>query len=58
MDIFQDQGIIQIAVVLLGLLLAWWILRGVFRWIRRLSKIGCVAGLALLAAAVVIIRLS
>jgi hypothetical protein len=58
MDFFQDQSIIQVAVVVLGALLAWWILRGIFRWLRRLSKIGCLAGLALLTAAVVILRLS
>ena len=58
MGIFHDQGIIQIAVVVLGVVVAWWIFRGILRWIRRLSRIGCVAGLALLAAAFVLIRLS
>lgn len=57
MDIFQDQNIVQVAVAILGVLLAWWLLRGIFRWLRRLSRIGCVAGLALLAVAVVLIRL-
>ncbi len=58
MGIFQDQNFIQVAVAVLGGLLAWWILRGVFRWLRRLSRIGCVAGLALLTVAVLVLRLT
>ncbi|HET7009856.1 MAG TPA: hypothetical protein VFI11_03705 [Anaerolineales bacterium] len=58
MEIFQDQGVIQTAVVIAGVLLAWWLLRGIWRWIRRLSRFGCLAGLALLAAAFVLVRLT
>lgn len=57
MSIFHDQAIIQAAVALLLVLLAWWTLRTVLRWIRRLSRLGCLAGVALLVVAAVLIRL-
>jgi choline-glycine betaine transporter len=58
MEIFQDQGIIQAVVAVLLVLAAWWVLRTVMRWIRRLSRLGCLAGVALLLVAVILIRLS
>ena len=58
MEVFQDQGIIQVVVAVLLVLAAWWVLRTVMRWIRRLSRLGCVAGVALLLVAVILIRLS
>ena len=52
MDLFQDQSLIRIVVALLGLLFVWAGLRFVFKWAARLSRIGCMAivALALLAA--------
>ena len=58
MGVFQDQGIIQAVVAVLLVLAAWWVLRTVMRWIRRLSRLGCLAGVALLLVAVILIRLS
>jgi choline-glycine betaine transporter len=58
MEIFQDQGIIQAVVAVFLVLAAWWVLRTVMRWIRRLSRLGCWAGVALLLVAVILIRLS
>ena len=58
MEVFQDQGIIQVVVAVLLVLAAWWVLRTVMRWIRRLSRLGCLAGVALLLVAVILIRLS
>jgi len=58
MEIFQDQRIIQAVVAVLLVLAAWWVLRTVMRWIRRLSRLGCLAGVALLLVAVILIRLS
>ena len=58
MEIFQDQGIIQAVVAVFLVLAAWWVLRTVMRWIRRLSRLGCLAGVALLLVAVILIRLS
>lgn len=58
MDIFQDQGIIQAVVAVLLVLVGWWVLRTALRWIRRLSRLGCLAGVALLLVAVILIRLS
>ena len=52
MEIFQDQGLIEIVVALLGLLFAWWVFRFVIRWAARLSRLGCLAilGLAVIVA--------
>ena len=52
MDLFQDQGLIRIVVALLGLLFVWAGLRFAFKWAARLSRLGCMAivALALLAA--------
>jgi len=47
MSVFQDQGLIAVAVLLLGLLFAWWAFRFVIRWAARLSRLGCLAILAL-----------
>ena len=47
MEIFQDQGLIEVVVALLALLFAWWVFRFVIRWAARLSRLGCVAILAL-----------
>ena len=58
MEIFQNQGIIQAVVAVFLVLAAWWVLRTVLRWIRRLSRLGCLAGVALLLVAVILIRLS
>jgi choline-glycine betaine transporter len=58
MEIFQDQGIIQAVVAVFLVLAAWWVLRTVLRWIRRLSRLGCLAGVALLLVAVILISLS
>jgi choline-glycine betaine transporter len=58
MEIFQDQGIIQAVVAVFLVLAAWWVLRTVLRWIRRLSRLGCLAGVALLLVAVILIRLN
>ena len=58
MGVFQDQGIIQAVVAVLLVLAAWWVLRTVMRWLRRLSRLGCLAGVALLLVAVILIRLS
>jgi choline-glycine betaine transporter len=58
MEIFQNQGIIQAVVAVFVVLAAWWVLRTVMRWIRRLSRLGCLAGVALLLVAVILIRLS
>ena len=58
MEIFQDQGIIQAVVAVFLVLAAWWVLRTVMRWIRRLSRLGCLASVALLLVAVILIRLS
>jgi choline-glycine betaine transporter len=58
MEIFQNQGIIQAVVAVFLVLAAWWVLRTVMRWIRRLSRLGCLAGVALLLVAVILIRLS
>ncbi len=46
MAFLQDQGLIQVAVVLLALLVAWWVFRFVIRWAGRLSRLGCLAILA------------
>ncbi len=51
MPVFQDQGLIEIAVLLLALLVAWWVFRFVIRWAARLSRLGC---LAILAVAVIV----
>jgi hypothetical protein len=51
MDFFQDQGLIRIVVALLGLLFVWAGLRFVFRWAARLSKLGCMAIVALVLLA-------
>jgi choline-glycine betaine transporter len=58
MEIFQNQGIIQAVVAVFVVLAAWWVLRTVMHWIRRLSRLGCLAGVALLLVAVILIRLS
>jgi len=58
MEIFQNQGVIQAVVAVILVLAAWWVLRTVLRWIRRLSRLGCLAGVALLLVAVILIRLS
>jgi hypothetical protein len=52
MDLFQDQGLIRIVVVLLGLMFVWAGVRFVFKWAARLSRLGCMAivALAILAA--------
>lgn len=54
MEILQDQSLITLVVVLLGLGGAWWVFRSALRWLRRLSRLGClaaIAGLILLALA-------
>ncbi len=54
MEILQDQSLITLVVVLLGLAGAWWVFRGALRWLRRLSRLGCLAvigGMILLAVA-------
>ncbi len=58
MDIFRDQGLIQVAIAVLLVLAAWWVFRTILRWIRRLSRLGCLAGIALVLVAVVLIRFS
>jgi hypothetical protein len=58
MEIFQNQGIIQAVVAVFLVLTAWWVLRMVMGWIRRLSRLGCLAGVALLLVAVILIRMS
>jgi uncharacterized membrane protein YwzB len=58
MDLFRDQGVIQAVVAVLLVLVGWWVLRTILRWIRRLSRLGCLAGIALLLVAVVLIRFS
>jgi hypothetical protein len=58
MDVFRDQGLIQAVVALLLVLAAWWVVRTILRWVRRLSRLGCMAGIALILVAVVLIRLS
>jgi uncharacterized membrane protein YwzB len=52
MELFQDQGLIKIVVVVLALLIAWWAFRLALRWAFRLSRLGCLAilGLAVMAA--------
>jgi hypothetical protein len=52
MHLLQDQGLIRIVVALLGLLFVWAGLRFVFKWAARLSRLGCMAivALALLVA--------
>jgi uncharacterized membrane protein len=47
MDFFQDQSLIRIVVALLGLLFVWAGLRFVFKWAARLSRLGCMAIVAL-----------
>ena len=51
MAFFQDPGLIEIAVLLLALLVAWWVFRFVIRWAARLSRLGC---LAILAVAIIV----
>jgi hypothetical protein len=58
MEVFRDQGLIQAVVALLLVLAAWWVVRTILRWVRRLSRLGCMAGIALILVAVVLIRLS
>ncbi|HSB88749.1 MAG TPA: hypothetical protein VLD63_01865 [Anaerolineales bacterium] len=58
MDLFRDQGVIQAVVAVLLVLVGWWVLRTILRWVRRLSRLGCLAGIALLLVAVVLIRFS
>ena len=58
MEIFQNQGIIQGGVAVFLVLAAWWVLRMVMGWIRRLSRLGCLAGGALLLVAGIFIRFS
>ena len=58
MDVFRDQGVIQAVIALLLVLAAWWVLRMILGWIRRLSRLGCLAGIALVLVAVVLIRFS
>ncbi len=58
MDVFRDQGVIQAVIALLLVLAAWWVFRTILRWIRRLSRLGCLAGIALVLVAVVLIRFS
>jgi len=57
MEVFQDQGLIRIVVVGLALLIAWWALRMALRWAFRLSRLGCLAILALAVIAAVASRL-
>jgi hypothetical protein len=47
MDFYQNQGLIRIVVALLGLLFVWAGLRFVFKWAARLSRLGCMAIVAL-----------
>ena len=54
MDLFQNQAVIRDVVLLLGLLFVWAGLRFVFRWAARLSRLGCLA----LVALVVIVALA
>jgi len=58
MDVFRDQGVIQAVIALLLVLAAWWVFRTILRWIRRLSRLGCLAGIALVLVAVILIRFS
>jgi len=58
MDLFRDQGVIQAVVAVLLVLVGWWVLRTILGWVRRLSRLGCLAGIALLLVAVVLIRFS
>lgn len=51
MEIFQDQGLIRIVVIAMALLVAWWGVRFVLRWAARLSRLGCLAILALVVIA-------
>jgi hypothetical protein len=52
MDLFQNQALIRIVVAVLGLLFVWAGLRFVFKWAARLSRLGCMAivALAIIAA--------
>jgi len=52
MDFYQDQGLIRLVVALLGLLFVWAGLRFIFKWVTRLSRLGCMAivAIAILAA--------
>lgn len=52
MEILQDQSLITLVVAVCALVAAWWILRGALRWLKRLSRIGClaVAGVMILLA--------
>jgi choline-glycine betaine transporter len=54
MGILQDQSLIALMAALLAIAAAWWILRGAWRWIKRLSRLGCLAllGLMILLAVV------
>jgi len=51
MEIFQDQGLVRIVVIAMALLVAWWGVQFVVRWAARLSRLGCLAILALVVIA-------
>jgi hypothetical protein len=54
MDFFHDQGLIRIVVAILGLLFVWAGLRFVFKWAARISRLGCMAIVALAIVAVLV----
>jgi hypothetical protein len=47
MELFQNQALIRAVVLVLALLFVWAGLRFVFRWAARLSRLGCLAIVAL-----------
>ncbi|HSR46431.1 MAG TPA: hypothetical protein VLL77_00445 [Anaerolineales bacterium] len=57
MELFQDQGLIKLVVVGLAVLLAWWVFRWAFGWAKRLSRLGCMAILAVVVIVAVVSRL-
>ncbi|HMK09456.1 MAG TPA: hypothetical protein VK449_10540 [Anaerolineales bacterium] len=47
MNLFQNQVLIRVILALLGLLFVWAGLRFVFKWAARLSRLGCMAIVAI-----------
>ena len=58
MEIFQDQGLIKIVVACLAILVVWWGFRWAFGWAKRLTKLGCLALVALFVVVAVVSRLA